>query len=310
MKKKLGSGHLLRPLLNFNRYELKLYAEKNNLHWIEDDMNLELHFNRNYLRHEVLPILKRRWPEVFGIVSRSASHCAEASILLDQLADNDLQAMQTSSKLAIKPLLQFTPERQRNILRRWVAREGLLAPETKQLEQIRKDVLEAKEDANPIFTYGDVEVRRYRNELYLSARCSKVYDTSLIIPWNFQDSLALPNNLGIFQAVKRKGKGIKTTLNLREVTVRFRKGGERCQPVGRKETHSLKKLMQEWNIPVWQRNLIPLIYSNETLVAVVGYCICQGFVAKSSEWGWVILFQDRQIKRNIIPTFEKELNIN
>ncbi|WP_309567590.1 TilS substrate-binding domain-containing protein [Coxiella-like endosymbiont] len=133
--------------------------------------------------------------------------------------------MQTSSKLAIKPLLQFTPERQRNILRRWVAREGLLAPETKQLEQIRKDVLEAKEDANPIFTYGDVEVRRYRNELYLSARCSKVYDTSLIIPWNFQDSLALPNNLGIFQAVKRKGKGIKTTLNLREVTVRFRKGG-------------------------------------------------------------------------------------
>ncbi len=68
--------------------------------------------------------------------------------------------------------------------------------------------------------------------------------------------------------------------------------------------------MQEWNIPVWQRNLIPLIYSNETLVAVVGYCICQGFVAKSSEWGWVILFQDRQIKRNIIPTFEKELNIN
>lgn len=309
MKKKLGSGHLLRPLLNFNRYELKLYAEKNNLHWIEDDMNLELHFNRNYLRHEVLPILKRRWPEVFGIVSRSASHCAEASILLDQLADNDLQAMQTSSKLPIKPLLQFTPERQRNILRRWVAREGLLAPETKQLDQIRKDVLEAKEDANPIFTYGDVEVRRYRNELYLSAR-SKLYDTSLIIPWNFQDSLALPNNLGIFQAVKRKGKGIKTTLNLREVTVRFRKGGERCQPVGRKETHSLKKLMQEWNIPVWQRDLIPLIYSNETLVAVVGYCICQGFVAKSSEWGWVILFQDRQIKRNIIPTFEKELNID
>lgn len=295
MKKKLGSGHLLRPLLNFNRYELKVYAEKNHLHWIEDDMNLELRFNRNYLRHEVLPVLQRRWPEVFAIVSRSASHCAEAAILLDLLADNDLQAMQTGSKLAIKPLLQLMPERQRNILRRWISREGFLAPQTKQLEQMRKDVLEAKEDANPIFTYGDVEVRRYGNELYLSA-FSPLYDTRLIIPWDFQGCLALPNNLGILQAVKRKGKGIKTALNLCRLTVRFRQGGERCRTVGRKESHSLKKLMQEWRIPVWQRDSIPLIYCNETLVAVVGYCICEGFVAKSSEWGWVINFETGRLK--------------
>ncbi|WP_251366216.1 tRNA lysidine(34) synthetase TilS [Coxiella-like endosymbiont of Rhipicephalus sanguineus] len=258
-------------------------------------MNLELRFNRNYLRHEVLPVLQQRWPKVFAIVSRSASHCAEAAILLDWLADNDLQAMQTSSKLAIKPLLQLMPERQRNILRRWISREGFLAPQTKQLEQIRKDVLEAKEDANPIFTYGDVEVRRYENELYLSA-FSPLYDTSLIIPWDFQGCLALPNNLGILKAVKRKGKGIKTAINLCGLTVRFRQGGERCRPVGRKKSHSLKKLMQEWRIPVWQRDSIPLIYCNETLVAVVGYCICEGFVAKSSEWGWVINFETGRLK--------------
>ncbi|WP_304985470.1 tRNA lysidine(34) synthetase TilS [Coxiella-like endosymbiont] len=296
MKKKLGSGHLLRPLLNFNRHELKVYAEKNHLHWIEDDMNLELRFNRNYLRHEVLPVLQRRWPQVFATVSRSASHCAEAAILLDRLADNDLQAMQTRSKLAIKPLLQLTPERQRNILRRWISREGFLVPQTKQLEQIRKDVLEAKEDANPIFTYGDIEVRRYRNELYLSAFSPLYDDASLIIPWDFQGRLTLPNNLGILQAVKRKGKGIKTALNLREVTVRFRQGGERCRPVGRKDSHSLKKLMQEWRIPVWQRDSIPLIYCNETLVTVVAYCICEGFVSKSPEWGWVISFERGRLK--------------
>ncbi|MFW0094471.1 MAG: tRNA lysidine(34) synthetase TilS [Coxiella endosymbiont of Haemaphysalis qinghaiensis] len=169
MKKKLGSGYLLRPLLNFSRNELKAYAEKNHLLWIEDDMNLELRFNRNYLRHEVLPILQRRWPKMFAIISRSASHCAEASRLLDQLADNDLQAMKIGTKLAIKSLLQLTHERQRNVLRRWISREGFLLPQTKQLDQIRTDVLEAAEDVNPIFTYGDVEIRRYGNKLCLSA---------------------------------------------------------------------------------------------------------------------------------------------
>ena len=291
MKKKLGSGYLLRPLLNFNRNELKSYAEKNYLLWIEDDMNLELRFNRNYLRHEVLPILQRRWSEVFTIISRSASHCAEAVRLLDQLADNDLQAVQIGTKLAIKPLLQLTPERQRNVLRRWISREGFLAPKTKQLGQIRKDVLEAAEDANPIFTYGDVEVRRYGNKLYLSA-FSPSYDTSLIIPWDFQNPLVLPNNLGILRTVKRKGVGIKTALDItHQITIRFRQGGERCRLAGRKESHSLKKLMGEWKIPVWQRDSIPLVYYKEKLIAVVDYCVCEEFEAKSPEWGWVISFE-------------------
>ncbi|MFW0039586.1 MAG: tRNA lysidine(34) synthetase TilS [Coxiella endosymbiont of Dermacentor silvarum] len=290
MKKKLGSGYLLRPLLDFNRSELKVYAEKNYLHWIEDDMNLELRFNRNYLRHTVLPILQRRWHEAPAIISRSASHCAEATFLLNQLADNDLKAIQIGAKLAIKTLLQLTPERQRNVLRRWISCRGFLTPQTKQLEQIRKDVLEARESANPIFTYDNVEIRRYRNELYL-LDFSPPHDANLVIPWDFQRLLILPNNFGILKATKRKGEGIKVMPDIHQITVRFRQGGERCQPVGRKESHALKKLMQAWKIPAWKRNSIPLIYRNEKLAAIVGYCVCEDFMAKSSEWGWVINFE-------------------
>lgn len=290
MKKRLGSGYLLRPLLNFNRNELQIYAEKNHLNWIEDPMNLELRFNRNYLRYKVLPVLEGRWPKVFSTVSRSASHCAEAAILLDQLADNDLQTIQSGCKLAIGPLLELPPERQRNVLRRWIFREGFLPPRTKQLEQIQKDVLKAKVNSNPFFTYGDVEVRRYRNELYLSSHVPQL-NSRVIIPWDFRKHLILPGNLGILQAVKRKGEGIKTDIS--QVTVRFRQGGERCQLIGRKKSHSLKKLMQEWKIPVWKRNTVPLIYYKETLIAVVGYCICHEFIVKKPEWGWVISFESR-----------------
>ena len=295
MKKKLGSGYLLRPLLRFNRNTLEAYAEKNDLHWIEDDMNLELRFNRNYLRHEVLPILQRRWPKVFAIVSRSASHCAEADFLLNQLADIDLRSIQIGMQLAIKTLLKLTPERQRNVLRRWISCEGFPTPQTKQLEQIQKDVLEAAESANPIFTYSDVEIRRYRNKLYL-LRCVPPNDTSLIISWDFQEPLILPNNLGILKATKRKGKGVKVKFDMHQITVRFRRGDERCQPAGRKESYSLKKLMQAWKIPVWERNSIPLIYCNETLAAVVGYCVCEELTAKSPEWGWIINFKKDRLK--------------
>ena len=296
MKKKLGSGYLLRPLLNFNRNVLNSYAEKNCLNWIEDDMNLELRFNRNYLRHKILPIFQRRWPKVFTIISRSASHCAEAAFLLNKLADSDLQAIQIGTKLAIKTLLKLTPERQRNVLRRWISCEGFPTPQTKQLEQIQKDVLGAVESANPIFTYSDVKICRYKNELYLSG-CSPPNDTSLIISWDFQKPLILPNNLGILKATKRKGEGIKVEHDdIHQITIRFRQGGERCRPAGRKGSHSLKKLMQSWKIPVWQRDSIPLIYRNETLAAVVDYCVCEGFTVKDMEWGWIINFKTDKVK--------------
>ena len=287
LKKKIGKGYLLRPLLNMDREELKKYAEKNHLHWIEDDMNFELRFNRNYLRHEVLPILRRRWPKVFSVISRSASHCAEAAHLLDQLADVNLQAMQMKEALAIKPLLQLTPERQRNVLRRWIQRLGFGVPQTKQLEQIRNDVLKASEGAVPLFIYDSTEIRRHSNALHISTVSSE-YDTNMIIPWNLNHLLNLPGTLGVLQATKKKGAGESAAINIQQITIRFRLGGERCQPAGRKETHSLKKLMQEWKIPPWQRDRIPLIYYNDELIAVVDYCICKGFTAKNNEWGWVI----------------------
>ena len=287
LKKKIGKGYLLRPFLKMNREELREYAEKNHLHWIEDDMNFELRFNRNYLRHEVLPVLRRRWPALFSVISRSASHCAEASHLLDKLADVNLQAMQTKEALAIEPLLQLTPEQQRNILRRWVYRLGFSVPQTKQLEQIRSDVLKASEGATPFFVYGNTEIRRYGNALYISADSSE-YDTSMIIPWNLNHLLNLPGTLGVLKATKKKGEGISVAIDIRQITVRFRRGGERCQLAGRKETHSLKKLMQQWKIPPWQRDRIPLIYYDDTLITVVGYCIFGEFSAKNNEWGWVI----------------------
>ena len=285
-KRKLGKGYLVRPLLAITHDDLIQYAEKNHLRWVEDDTNLELRFNRNYLRHEILPILRHRWPKVFSVISRSSTHCAEAALLLDQLAENDLQQIQQDNALIIAPLLQLPPERQRNVLRRWISCHGFHLPQTKQLEQIRNEVLLASSDANPIFSCSEIEIRRYNGMIFLLVPLLP-HETEHIIHWDFRQPLVLPNELGSLVAEKQKSKGIKATIDIRKITVRFRQGGERCRPDGRKEIHALKKLMQEWKIPVWQRDRIPLIYYNNVLVSVVGYCICEGFLAKKREWGWV-----------------------
>lgn len=54
---------LWRPLLNLRRQQLRHIAEEEKLDWVEDDSNKNLNLTRNFLRHDVLPRLKSRFPD-------------------------------------------------------------------------------------------------------------------------------------------------------------------------------------------------------------------------------------------------------
>ena len=88
-----SAGWLVRPLLPFSQSELRNYATQHELNWVDDPSNEDRQFDRNYLRHEILPRLEERWPEVSDRLLQSAVLAREAATMLDQLADDDLQAL-------------------------------------------------------------------------------------------------------------------------------------------------------------------------------------------------------------------------
>jgi len=88
--KNFSTGRLLRPLLHFSREDLLDYANRHRLVWIEDPSNQDNRFDRNFLRNEVLPVLRERWPGMDKSLSRSARHAASAATMLDDIASSDL----------------------------------------------------------------------------------------------------------------------------------------------------------------------------------------------------------------------------
>jgi tRNA(Ile)-lysidine synthase len=52
------------------------------------------------------------------------------------------------------------------------------------------------------------------------------------------------------------------------LTIRFRRGGERCKPLGRVHSQSLKKLFQEYAVPPWLRQPTPLICKENEILGV------------------------------------------
>jgi len=77
----------------------------------------------------------------------------------------------------------------------------------------------------------------------------------------------------------------------KKLTVRFRQGGESFHPAGRQHSQRLKKLFQEAGIPPWERDVTPLIYANDELIAVSGHWLSKKHLAEQGEAGWQIAVQ-------------------
>lgn len=280
----LAAGWLLRPLLHTDRQDILEYAGRHRLAWIEDASNRDLRLNRNYLRHAVLPLLRERWPGAARTLARSAELCADAQALLDELADRDLQALRTAQadRLSLAGLLALEPRRQRNALRRWFRRLGLASPQRAQLERLIAS-LGAPPDRQPRGAWPGVEVRRYGDALYAFPQLP-LHDPHQVLQWSGEAPLSI-GGIGTLRLIRARG-GLKPDC-LRRLSVRFRRGGERLRVAGAEHRRPLKKLLQEAAIPPWQRERIPLLYSDERLIAVADLWIaadCQASHDESGKW--------------------------
>ena len=283
----LGETSVMRPLLNVSQADILAYADHHQLQWIDDPSNVETRWNRNYIRHNVWPVIEQRWPAASKTLSRSAEHCAEADALLAELAQQDLALLSVDCKMGCLPvsqLLTLSSSRCRNLLRHFIASKQLPLPSTACLQRVIDEVCLAKADGMPVVSWQDVEVRRYQDQLYFMSPLIK-HDTNQVITCNQVNDVIFGDNQIL--TWHKKDKGIDEQLIKAGLTLRFRQGGERIKPQGQSHHKSLKHLFQQWAIPPWQRDRIPLLFCGDELVAVVGHCISDAAVVNKGQQGYL-----------------------
>jgi len=264
--RRFGPGWLVRPMLNVDRADILKYASEESLSWVEDPSNRDRRFDRNFLRHDVLPRLKSRWPDIAARLQRSAGHAGEASQLLVELAEIDVATLGSrTDRLPIDALLKLSAARRRNVIRYALRDRGLSTPTAMQLERIMNEVIPARVDAQPLVTWPGASVRRYRNGLYLLPENLAEAVESCQLEG---DELQLGGGLGMLKFESGAEAGLSKSLVDSGLSVKPRVGGERFLPYRQSHTRELKKLLQEEGIVPWMRDRLPLVYSGDRLVAV------------------------------------------
>jgi tRNA(Ile)-lysidine synthase len=263
----------MRPLLAFAQADLRAYAERCRLSWIEDPSNQDLGFDRNLLRHQIMPTLRQRWPAAATTIARSAAHCAEAAALIDASADEQLPTVAGArpDTLSAGRLSALAPERARILLRRWLVQQGFRAPSLIRLRAILADVLSAGTDARPMIAWEGCELRRYRDDLFALLPLPPCPEVEL--RWDGQQPLQLPVGLGQL-SLELDDLGRSALSKRPPMTLCFGRTDLRLLQPNRPR-RPLKKLFQQAGVPSWLRPYVPLLLDAQgALLAVAGVAGC------------------------------------
>lgn len=279
------SGIMIRPLLGESRQSIYDYAKANELTWINDESNSDEAFDRNYIRHKVLPYIEERWPQAIEQFKKVAQISNETCLLLDEYVQNDLalcaiEQERLGSSLSLEALMALSERRKNHVLRHWIKISGFKAPSSAVFKQI-DHVISAAIDASPVLRWGACELRRFNQRLFLLPQLPTqlpLSETSFVA-W---DVTATPLDLGGGFFLRCCSNNAMQSVEPQTYRISFRQGDQRCKPAGRQHSQRLKKLFQEYALEPWLRDRAPLIYSGESLVAVADLWVCADFDNKKN----------------------------
>ena len=287
-------AYLVRPLLDVQRQEIEEYAKLHDIAHIEDESNQDDRFDRNFLRLNIIPALKARWPAIAATASRSAQLCAEQQALIDDEVGARLPGMIVKIPNLAKPVLDLRLLAQQSelwraqLLRGFIDSLGFAMPSSVQLKQLLSQLLVAKADAKVEIRLKPMVLRRFRHHLYID----KYQPSPKLMPIEVATSDSVSHCWVITENNKlelnRCDEGVRLRLPQanERVSIRFGAlGSSRCHPHFRDKGRELKKLWQELAVPPWLRDQVPLIYFNDMLVAAVGYWIDKRFLALETDVG-------------------------
>ena len=290
VSRKLGLGTLIRPLLKYPRSALVDYANSRQLSWIEDPSNQHTRHERNYIRHQVLPMLQLRRAGVSEVLARSAEHFAESAEILDEVAKSDLKLIKDEHKtININKLQKLSKVKQHNVMRYWIHQVSGNFPSSDQLDELFQSVVHARDDATPQLKISDYSVRRFKNRIYFLNALPSVPENAMTIEYK-SGELELGNGLGVVKirehdvAVSNNESGVSLdkVTSAKKIELRWRQGGERIF-LKDGHHHQLKKLYQQREIPPWERALRPLIYIDGELAQVCSHWVDNRFAARDDE---------------------------
>jgi tRNA(Ile)-lysidine synthase len=279
----LDHGWVARPLLEQRRRDLVEYLERRSISWLADPSNEDTAFDRNFLRHELFPIIEKRWAGLVPRLVRTARNArstvnAMATFIENQSGD----LINDRLKMSLHKLLALEPEMQNLILRQWLRRHEVpMLPESR-LREFLGQLTAAPADSRAEVQWEGWMIKHYRHDLWLHRR--EPYLACPQKPWSRDMQLELGPDSGKLLLLGEPAElpqGWIVRARQPEDRIRLRPDGP---------SRKIKHFFQTTAIPPWLRSAIPVLEWDGEAVAlgdwILGHRLQLWLVENGVDWIW------------------------
>ena len=293
----LAQGMIFRPWLNLPRVVLEQAMHAKSYSWVEDESNLDRRFERNFVRHEILPLLESRRPSVLQDLQHAAQRSAEYVEFTRQWCqqNQDVFLSQVYAKeraLDLQQLKTFSLLQQRFIVRYWFDWLGVEQPNENNFQRLLDDLVQAQVSKKAEVVWknycvriydgalfclpasdienSDVEQRDYAEHLALSEiiACEEgVF--SLSLPAGILKISRETEDQGVIEQINQQAQtapfrhyvySLRCCLPVQTKTllIRSRQEGDKLE-LNSDYAQTLKKIYQSHRVLPWHRRHVPII---------------------------------------------------
>jgi len=286
-----SSVHLVRPLLEITKSALEEYAKRYQLSWIEDPSNQQIRFDRNYLRHHVLPEMRARWPGAAANIAATGKKLGALMSVHHRELETQYQKSLYPEKrgvfcladpLGVDRLTDKGRDAFADLVRLWIHRAGFSSPSDRQLEALFSRLTEKALTAGE-FTGGRYAIRVFNHCLYLTDH--PIAPERHRVHYDFRRYALKGINVEL-TVQEKPGKGFSQKVkNEMALELVWRSGGEKVHLAGRRHRHSLKKVYQSMGVPPWERKYLPYLVHGDEIAWVCAIGVMEGYRCADNEIG-------------------------
>lgn len=265
---------IIRPLLFATKEDIKNYAEKNNLKFREDSSNQEVKYKRNFIRHQIIPELKKLNPALEETLNTSIHYFKQSAQIVTQFCEIKFNEMceEENNLLKINKSLLLKEAQKETLLFEWLHLKNFKAS---QIEQLANLLIE-EGSIGKQFESPTHELVVDRTSIIIKEKNSDISINEFQIN-SLTETTHLPFTLILeeinkIEFTQNKNEIVITvTDNLFPLTLRKWKIGDKFKPFGMTGFKKLSNFFKDQKFTKFEKEDVWILESNKQIIWIVGH---------------------------------------
>ena len=265
---------MVRPLLFATKDEIREYADKQNLSFREDSSNQEVKYKRNFIRHQIVPELKKLNPAIEETIHTSIQFFKQSSEIITEYAQLKFQSIckEENNWLYIDIELLILEKQKETLLFEWLYNNRF---KTSQIQQLT-EALNTEDRVGKLFASATHQLVIDRKYIIVKA-LKKEEEIKEFTITNISDTKHLPIDLSLEETTnvsfsKNTNEiSIPYSADLLPLKLRRWKQGDKFKPFGMDGFKKLSDFFKDQKLSFFEKENVWILENKEHIIWVVGY---------------------------------------